>query len=121
VHVRVTPLYVKGKKIPKAKRKEAIVYDGELAVREHRISALGRSSLVAQLLDAAGGLNTPKIELFDARLNFIENKQMRFSGYEVEAEENIVEGPDGKAAVMEPRLSVLYGQVWDVEVQSVGS
>jgi hypothetical protein len=117
VHVRVTPLYVKGKKIPKAKRKEATVYDGELAVREHRISALGRNSLVAQLLDAPGGMNTPKIELFDARLNFIEKKQMRFSGYEIEAEENIVEGPDGKAAIMEPRLSVLYGQVWDVEVQ----
>lgn len=52
-----------------------------LQSREHRISTLGRSTLVAQVLDVAGGLNTPKIELYDARLNFIEKKRRRRPRY----------------------------------------
>lgn len=96
--VEVQPINERGRAVPARKRVALPKYLGVLSVSEERVHDLGRSVVLARLLSATDGAETPILPaLHDAAILYVNGPQLRVRGFE------LVEG-------------VQYGQTWDVRV-----
>lgn len=96
--VEVQPIYEQGKSARTKDRAPRRKYRGLLRLREERVHALGRITIVASVLSDVDGADTPVLPvLHDASVLGINGSQVRIRGFE------LVD-------------NVEYGQVWDVKV-----
>lgn len=98
MQVKVRPLQAKGRHLKQAELRAAPPFMGNLKVAEGRDYDLSREVIRARLLDITAGTETDVLpELCDARLIWVGDNKMRFSGFEQVDNVN-------------------YGQTWMVEM-----
>lgn len=98
MRVELQQVNEKGQGVPAKTRAAMPRYRGILRIREERVPALGRTTLVANLLSAIDDTEEPVVPfLTDATLLVIENGQLRVRGFELQG-------------------GVQFGQTWDIKV-----
>jgi hypothetical protein len=98
VKVEVQLINERGRAMSTRARTALPKYEGVLSVKEERIHELGRAVVLAKLVSATDGTQTPILPaLHDAAVLYVQGSQLRVRGFE------LVDG-------------VQYGQTWDVKV-----